>query len=63
MSGCEIIDFPAPRDRRSGNGAREALIAVALTLPNETTQHEAEMWADWVLAELWASGFKAVPLE
>lgn len=51
---------PAPNP---GNGAREALIDIALALPNDTRQAEAESWSDWILAELWAAGFKVVPLQ
>ena len=62
---AEIIDLPVVRvEHNRGNGARAALIDVALVLPPDgTALREAEMWADWLLAELWARGFKVVPVE
>lgn len=54
---AEIISI-----RGMGNGAREALIEVALDLPN-TSDEDAAVWTDWILAELWMRGFKVVPLE
>lgn len=58
-----VIDIAAHRrPPNPGNGAREALIATALSLPNDTQQADAECWADWILCELWAAGFKVVPL-
>lgn len=59
---AEIIDLPrrdAPRN--PGNSAREALIDLALTFDN-TGQADAERWTDYVLAELWAHGFKVMPV-
>jgi len=44
-----------------GNGAREALIEVALDLPN-TSDEDARVWTDWLLAELWSRGFWVVPI-
>lgn len=59
---AEIIDLPVVRIERSiGNGAREALISLALTF-NNTEQDDAERWTDYILAELWARGFKVVPV-
>lgn len=61
---AEIIDLssrhPVPY---RGNGARAAIVEIALELPNDTQQREAEMWADWLLAEMWVRGFKVVPVE
>jgi hypothetical protein len=45
-----------------GNGAREALIELALTFPN-TSEHDAGLWTDMLLTELWMRGFKVVRLE
>jgi hypothetical protein len=44
-----------------GNGARQALIAIAESLPC-TDEMAANSWTDWLLAELWDRGFKVVPL-
>ena len=53
---AEIIPLP----RSKGNGAREALIE----MEDWRAPRQAGLsWADWVLAELWARGFKVVPLE
>jgi hypothetical protein len=61
---AEIIDFPCGGPvRNPGNGAREAVVEIGLELPNDTQRREAEMWADWLLAELWIRGFKVVPVE
>lgn len=57
-----VVDFPGGPHKHVGNGAREALTDVAADLPY-TDQEAAEKWADWVLAELWVRGFKAVPLD
>lgn len=58
-----VIDLDARRPAPNpGNGARQALIAVALSLPNDTGQNDAEAWSDWILAELWSRGFKVVPV-
>jgi len=63
---AEIVDLatrrPGDPNVRIGNGAREALIELALTF-NNTGQDDAERWTDFILAELWARGFKAVPVE
>jgi hypothetical protein len=60
---AEIVDLSSKRLAPfRGNGAREATIDVALGLPNDTSLPDAEMWADWLLAELWARGFKVVPV-
>lgn len=61
---AEIIDLPMVRIERSrGNGAREALIAHAVEEFNNTTQDDAEKWADFTLASMWARGFKMVPVD
>jgi hypothetical protein len=60
---AEIIDLPVIRiERNRGNGARDVLIDVGGLLPNTSTE-DAEKWADWLLAEFWARGFKVVPVE
>lgn len=60
---AQIIDLPRREPIvHPGNGAREALVDLALTFEN-TTQGDAERWTDYILAELWARGFKAVPVE
>lgn len=67
---AEIVDLAAHRSGdpavaapRVGNGGRAVVIEIALTLPAAATLGEAEMWADWLLMELWSRGFKVVPLE
>ena len=58
---AEIIDLPK---RNRGNGAREALIAIAESLPTTLERPgDAERWADWMLAELWARGFGVGPVD
>lgn len=59
---AKVIDFPGGSCRSPGNGAREALIEHASDFPN-TTKEDAERWADFMLANLWAKGFKVVPLD
>jgi hypothetical protein len=54
---AEIIDLKAKRP--PGNGAREALIDLLNDLPCEVRRTRAEHF----LMELWARGFKVVPLE
>jgi hypothetical protein len=54
---AEIVAFPV-KTAPTGNGAREALIAIEVT-PNAT----GLTWSDWLLAELWLRGFKVVPLD
>jgi hypothetical protein len=55
-----VVAFP----RNPGNGAREALIAIAETLPSTLeSPNDALCWSDWLLCELWDRGFKIVPLE
>jgi len=58
---AEIIMLPIVRVERckQPSTARNALIEVALDLPN-TTGEEAEMWSDWIIAELASRGFKVV---
>lgn len=60
---AQIIDLPR-RDipRNPGNGARETLIDLALTL-DTPGQADAERRADYILAGLWARGFKVVPVD
>ena len=45
-----------------GNGAREALIDIAVGLPN-TSADDAARWTDWLLTELWMRGFVVEPIE
>jgi hypothetical protein len=58
---AQIIDLHFRSTRPAGNGAREALIEIGEELPNTSTE-DAARWADWLLAEFWSRGFKAVPL-
>lgn len=59
---AEIINLkPRAGIEFTGNGAREALIEIGEALPN-TSADDAARWADWLLAEFWSRGFKAVPL-
>lgn len=46
-----------------GNGAREAVIDIALHLPADARLEEAAAWSDWLLSELWSRGFKVMPVE
>lgn len=65
---ADIFIFPVvriehdPDSPNLGNGARSALIEVALSLPN-TDGTGAASWSDWLLAELWTRGFMIVPLD
>jgi len=43
----------------SGNGAREALIEIGIKQGRLAPEH----WADLVLMELWARGFRITPME
>lgn len=59
---AEIIDLPIVRiERNPGNGAREALIEIGQNCPFHVQNEIAMHWADDLLAELWARGFKVVP--
>jgi hypothetical protein len=60
----EIIDLQAVRiERNTANGAREALFEVGELLRNANAPAElTAIWTDWLLAELWARGFKVVPV-
>jgi len=63
---AEIIILPVVRVERcmEGNRAREAFVDIANTLPGTIDRPgDAERWSDWLLAELWARGFKVVPTE
>jgi hypothetical protein len=60
---AEIIVLPMVRvERCEGNGAREALIEIGKSCPFHVSKDVAINWADDVLMELWARGFKVVPL-
>lgn len=62
MTG-NVVDLPIRHAARNpGNGAREALIEVANTFPYATPEGSMK-WADYILAEFWARGFKVVPVE
>jgi hypothetical protein len=51
-----VVDNP-------GNGARGALIDVAMGLGvGAEADHGGEKWADWILMELWMRGYQVVPL-
>lgn len=60
----EIVNL---NDRRpppnAGNGAREALIEIGKNCPFHMRDEIAPHWADDLLANLWANGFKVVPLD
>jgi hypothetical protein len=61
---ADIINLDSRRAPMNvSNGAREALIGVAQSLPNETGLNDAEAWTDWLLTELWVRGFKVVPVD
>lgn len=51
---AEIIPLP----RSKGNGAREALTEI------ETASRPSglQCWADYIMMQLWARGFKVVPI-
>jgi hypothetical protein len=55
---AEIIDIKAKRP--PGNGAREALIEIGLQ--QGRSGNAPAYWAELVLMDLWARGFKVVPL-
>jgi hypothetical protein len=58
---AKLLRFPEPTSK--SNGAREALIDLANTLPTTLSRPgDAERWADWILLEMGMSGFKVVPL-
>ena len=60
---AEIIELQFGKvAKREGNGAREMLIALVLDGNDVMTAENAGNWADWVLAESYARGFKVVPL-
>ena len=46
-----------------GNGAREALIEVLMERGFDLATESDEKGCDLILAELWARGFKIVPLD
>ncbi len=54
-----VISFP----RAEGNGAREALIEIGGNCPFHVPSDFTISWAEDVLMELWAHGFKVVPLD
>lgn len=59
---ADIVDINAVRiERASGNGAREALTEMVKTFRDKAPDYIC--WADWVLSELWARGFKVVPID
>ena len=59
---AHVIQFETRRPQNPGNGAREALIAIALTFPS-ISQEDAVKWTDRMLMECWDKGFKVVPLD
>ena len=66
MTG-KVVDLAARRPPPNpGNGAREALLAVAefaLVEPTRPSETLLGRTADALLAYLWVEGFKVVPLE
>jgi hypothetical protein len=61
---AEIIDLKGrQRERDNGNGAREALIEIGRNCPFHEPHDVAINWAEDVLMELWARGFRVVPIE
>lgn len=61
---AEIVDLNSRRPLPNpGNGAREALIEIGKNCPFHVQEDIAHHWADDVLANLWGSGFKVVPLD
>jgi hypothetical protein len=57
LASSPVSCVPIPQNK--GNGAREALTEI------ETASRATGSlcWADHILMELWARGFKVVPLE
>ncbi|MCK1367632.1 hypothetical protein [Bradyrhizobium sp. 62] len=56
-----LIRFPEPP---KGNGARGALIETMKTVEAHViADWDAPAAADWILADLWARGFKVVSVE
>jgi hypothetical protein len=62
MSADIIVLRTERMELNRGNGAREALTDIGEHLPNTSTE-DAALWGDWLLAELWARGFKVVPVD
>lgn len=60
----DVIDLATRRTPPNpGNGAREVLIEIGKNCPFHVQHDIAMHWADDLLAELWACGFKVVPLD
>jgi hypothetical protein len=57
---ADIIDIKSRQKPNLGNGAREALLAIAA---NHVDAKEVATITDYLLAELWVRGFKVVPLD
>lgn len=59
---AKIVDLrPAGAVAVKGNGAREALLDIALNFKN-TNDDDASKWCDFILAEMWMRGFKVVEI-
>lgn len=59
---AQIIDLrPAGAVTVKCNGARDALLDIALNFKN-TSDDDASKWCDFILAEMWMRGFKVVEL-
>jgi hypothetical protein len=56
-----VIDIQIARIEHHGNGAREAMLDHILE--TGCTREDGLAWVDFTLADLWARGFKVVPVE
>jgi hypothetical protein len=57
----ELIRLPVA-EKPDGNGAHEALSAIADLVPSVFAA-DPPRWADYILLELYERGFKVVPLD
>ena len=49
--------------RSRGNGAREALIDILMSVPVDAYDLDCDQFVDQLLMRLWTNGFKIVPLD